>query len=371
MKLIFFAPYYTSKFDAASRKVDQLLEISLSLGYSVTFFSCSKCTTTHQNLTQIKLKSRPGRFAGFWRMYVALKLWSLYTAKNIIISDFNPFIQLPSRARLIHIIHHINDYPSLGRTSFGFVDKAIAPRLPDLFESLWRAYLYLSPNRVITVSNAVGQEIKQVLPSKSVYVVYNSLQFASADNARPRLDETKQSFSIVMVGHNVPRKNYPFAIESLAALSSVAGDQFACTIVGNNVHLLRPQLEKFSLLHRVQLCSNLSASDLSIIYSQSCLFLSTSLQEGFCIPYVEAQYHSCSTLTPSQPVFHELAFGNNHFFRNGSTPSDVADTAYEILAKASVANRSESSSLKMLPHSLSKQAITQQFKSSLELPWQL
>lgn len=366
MQILFFAPYYTSKIDAASRKVDQLLEISLSLGYSVTLFSCSKRSSIHQNLTQIKLKSRPSRFAVFWRIYMAFRLGLLCIRKSVIISDFNPFIQIPSRSRLIHVIHHIDDYPSLGSSSFGFLGRFVTSWLPYLVKSIWRGYLHFSPSTVITVSNAVGLDIKQVAPSKSVTVIYNFLQFNSAYTASPRIDEAKQSFSIVMVGHNIARKNYPFAIEALATLSSLVGPQFSCTIVGNNVHLLKPQLDKYFLSDLFRLCTGVSEHDLSNIYSQANLFMSVSDHEGFCIPYVEAQYYSCSTLTPSLPVFRELAFGNNYFFRKGSTSFEVAEIAYNILAKASQDNQNELSHSKGLPQMLSKEAISQQFKSLLE-----
>jgi|GEM_PF-6791591 len=336
MKVIIFSPNYTTGISAASRKIEQIIHFHNLIQDEVVFFSpCVPLSSEINKYVCLPLRQR-WKVPLIWNVFMILKLSFLCITSNrniLIISDFNPFFNFGFR-NSIHLIHHLNDVPSLS-----FLEKLNAffdYSSYSLFWFVWKIYLYLSPRNIMTVSVSVKKSILEASPSKYVGVVYNSIDAVSF--MQPKITPVRIFNKIVMVGHNNPRKNYFLAIKVLSILYEFLHSDLQVVIIGDNVFELPRQLIFPNCENFITLKSSISQSDLITEYLTSSLFFSASLIEGFCLPYIEAQLNGCYTFTPQTDVFVELGFSNNFFFPLEQDARSIAMSAKLVLSKSNQIN---------------------------------
>jgi len=346
--VVLFAPYYTNNIDAASQKTDQLLDYLLQCGYKVILYrqhQAVNCAKSSVECIDLPVRFNPGFV---WRLYILLILVRITLTNSLIITDFNPTLPF-GNSNVLHIVHHLDDFPSALPSRLVTSDAVIA----ILFKALWKLYLRLSPRQVIVPSETIANEVMLVNPRKIVYPIYNRIRI----RAFPVNDANTRFYDIIMVGHNVHRKNYSRAFSIIALFASFLPSA-RVAIVGNGVSSLRDLYSHYSIpANTISYYSNISDTLLSDLYLRSRIFFSTSRQEGFCIPFLEAQLHGCLTITPNLPIFQEFSFSRNWFYASQDSSQMIVETILNLLATE---NRYP---FPDLPSRLSEKEILSSFKS--------
>ena len=176
---------------------------------------------------------------------------------------------------------------------------------------------------VVTVSEAMKQEILPYSSQTPIWVIPNGLD-ASATDLQPsaaELDTFRIKFALparylLAVGHLEPRKNYPRLLEALALLRD-AGHTDHLLIVGNDSGeraKLEAQIAASGLKGCVTLSSGLSDLDVRCAYALCELFVFPSTYEGFGIPILEAMAAGRPMALSDIPVFREITEGRSVYF---------------------------------------------------------
>lgn len=194
---------------------------------------------------------------------------------------------------------------------------------------------------VITVSQAMREEIHEFFPDARVEVVYNGIdpalfsppeqQEIASVGARYALPER---FALT-VGHLEERKNLARLIEAVH-LANHRGEALHLVIVGRDSGehaALQRLITKRQLDSRVQVLTDVRDSDLRAIYAMSSLFVFPSRYEGFGIPLLEAMASGTPLVVSDIPVFRELA-GNAGIYFDPLQPEDIADRLLDVLCSA-------------------------------------
>jgi len=315
-EVIFVCPYVNEHKSAAAVYISDLAE------YIASYTKVIVYVNTHIYWLSAKLEQRylPEKKLGLPWITKALGVTLLLAElqingkEQIIISDYNPCICIARKSnRFLHIIHHTNDIPSLSIVMEKFLgNKPVVKVLYNTVSTLlWQWVLVFSPKEIITVSNSVKTEIKNINDSKRISVIRNCNHLEAV--AMSSFEEAKQmlQYDIIMIGNNIPRKNYLVAIEAIAKIEKMMECSLKVNIVGANSGLL-PRL--FPKSCTVWAHEDIDILALSYIIRASRVFLHTANQEGYCKPYIECQSFGLTCVVPNQPVFHENQFTNDIYF---------------------------------------------------------
>ena len=198
---------------------------------------------------------------------------------------------------------------------------------------------------VVTVSEAMKQELLPYCAQKPIWVVPNGLD----DNAKEQnvsvveLESFRNNFALynpylLAVGHFEPRKNYQRLIEAFVKLRS-KGCEHNLLIVGNDSGermQLEAQIARCGLKGVVTLATGLSDIEVRCAYSLCDLFVFPTTYEGFGIPILEAMAAGKPLAISDLFVFREIAGDCATYF----SPMDANDIARGIdLALSSTAGR--------------------------------
>ncbi|WP_341237315.1 glycosyltransferase family 1 protein [uncultured Limnobacter sp.] len=177
-------------------------------------------------------------------------------------------------------------------------------------------------NHVVTVSEAMRNEILQFFPEASVSVVYNGLDqnlYNSISTNDCQFFLKKYNLSegfLLAVGHLESRKNYSRLIESLVILKS-RGIDCPLVIVGHDSgegKAIRQQIDASGLKNSITLLTGLSDVEVRCAYLMCGLFVFPSLYEGFGIPILEAMAAKRPMVLSKLPVFEEITQGQSIYF---------------------------------------------------------
>jgi glycosyltransferase involved in cell wall biosynthesis len=251
----------------------------------------------------------------YWRRAYRREKFSIVESMNM------PFVK-PESSVTILTIHDIrgiySDHNWISRQIF----RAI------LLESL------RSAEKIITVSEAMKDEILNFYPLGNVSVVYNGFDLDKAhtvtiENCRQFLHKHRLSGGYCLaVGHLEKRKNYINLIRAIAVLRA-RGLDCRLLIVGNDsgeLHHINATISKFNLERRVTVLSNLSESELRCAYAMAELFVFPSTYEGFGIPILEAMSANIPMALSDLSVFREITQNRYIYF----SPQSVEDMAFSI-----------------------------------------
>lgn len=189
-------------------------------------------------------------------------------------------------------------------------------------------------DHVVTVSEAMKEEILDIFPDISIFVIYNGLDAHSFD----RVSESdqlafRQKFSlpeefILSIGHLERRKNYLRLAEAIARLRD-RGRSCFLVIIGNDSgerSAIEERVDSLNLSGHVKILSGLSDLEVRCAYKLSSLFVFPSTYEGFGIPILEAMAASRPMVLSDIPVFREITQGKGVYF----DPHDIESMAYAI-----------------------------------------
>lgn len=182
-------------------------------------------------------------------------------------------------------------------------------------------------DHVITVSEAMKEEILNFYPGVPISVIYNGLDASVFDHVSASdMLTVQQKFKLpaifmMAVGHFEKRKNYLALIDAVERLRD-RGSSCNLLIVGNDSggkQEIQERIESAKLSDSVKLLSALSDVEVRCLYKLCNLFVFPSAYEGFGIPILEAMAAGCPMVLSDIPVFREITENKGVYF----PPQDV------------------------------------------------
>ena len=201
-------------------------------------------------------------------------------------------------------------------------------------------------DHVITVSQAMKDEILNFLPSASISVIYNGLEASEFDAVTDvDLQVARQKYNlphefVLAVGHFEGRKNYLRLIDAMAQLRD-RGRACGLVIVGNDSGQGKAMAERVQLANlsgHVKILSGLSDVEVRCAYKLCSLFVFPSSYEGFGIPILEAMAAGCPMVLSDIPVFCEITQSRGVYFSHDDTEA-MALAIDKVLASNSERER--------------------------------
>jgi glycosyltransferase involved in cell wall biosynthesis len=201
-------------------------------------------------------------------------------------------------------------------------------------------------DHVITVSQAMKDEILEAFPGQAVSVVHNGL--AAENLLQPTAQElqlARQKYALprqfmLAVGHFEARKNYLRLIDAIALLRN-RGQECPLVIVGNDSGMknhVASRVQAARLDGSVTLLCDLSDIELRCLYQLCSLFVFPSTYEGFGIPILEAMAAGVPMVLSDIPAFCEITEHRGVYFPPDNVES-MADAIATVLSSSSERER--------------------------------
>jgi glycosyltransferase involved in cell wall biosynthesis len=171
--------------------------------------------------------------------------------------------------------------------------------------------------RVITVSEYSKQELVNwtKLSPKEISIVPNGIS-DSILQAGYELNRVDRGRSLIYVGNNKLHKNFDLLIKATEFLKC----EWKIVLVGKGLNSLN-----FSKRHSIYIHEGVSDLEITSLYLNSDIVVTTSLFEGFCMPVLEGSFLGCKVVhTGDLPTVKEI-IGDASFHTNQSKkPEDLA-----------------------------------------------
>lgn len=179
--------------------------------------------------------------------------------------------------------------------------------------------LKVSPEKVVTVYNGVGEHFKKI----SDTTVLNSLRqkYKLPDNY------------ILFLGNPAPKKNVRGLLQALAILKKENKLTLPVVIPDLSRHYILQLLEDLGeekLIADIVACGYIPNTDLPGIYSTATVFLYPSLRESFGIPILEAMACGVPVVTSNTSSMPEVA-GDAALLADPLNPQSIAEKIDELL----------------------------------------
>lgn len=263
------------------------------------------------------------RGVGYWPIAFAREAYDLFEGFNL------PLFR-PGSGRALLTIHDIRRM----RPGWGIMERA-AYR-PAIGQSLRMA------DRVITVSEAMKQEILDFFPGLPISVIYNGLDTSVFENiSAAELLAVRCKYGlpqefVLAVGHLERRKNYLRLIDAIARLRD-NGCSCCLIIIGNDNgdrKAIEARIRATKLTRNVRILSGLSDLEVRCAYKLCSLFVFPSSYEGFGIPILEAMAAQCPMVLSDIPVFREITRNKGAYFPHRDVEA-MASVIERVLSSSS------------------------------------
>lgn len=195
-------------------------------------------------------------------------------------------------------------------------DTFLVTRPEDLS---WKARWYMAPSfqyalrhglRFLVNSETTGEDLRRFTrPEAEIALLRPEAAdvFGLAGTLSPPDYRPGEELRLVAIGTIEPRKNYPSAIATVAALNAI-GIPSRLDIVGRvgwGEHPFLAAPPPFVHLHH-----GVDDAGMRAILARSHLLLSTSKAEGLGLPLLEVQHGGFPVVAPPDPVFREVLAGS-------------------------------------------------------------
>ena len=233
-----------------------------------------------------------------------------------------------------------------GRTLLTIHDiRGLHPEAGALERAVFRSVVGRSlrmADHVVTVSEAMKEEILSFFPGIPISVIHNGLDAHSFNRvSASELLAFRQKFLlpeefILSVGHIERRKNYLRLVEAIARLRD-RGRSCPLVIVGNNSgerNSIRERILSSNLESHVKILSGLSDLEVRCAYKLCNLFVFPSSYEGFGIPILEAMAAGRPMVLSDIPVFREITQDSGIYFPHDDVES-MAHAIEDVLSSSS------------------------------------
>lgn len=181
-------------------------------------------------------------------------------------------------------------------------------------------------SKIITISNTTKNKLVEELniPKEQIEITYctinNSLkqEIPYDNNILEKLDITSQKYIFSLAG-SFKHKNIASLIESFDAVNKEHKDiKLVITGYKGSLELNTDNISNKNIVFAGFLPTN----DIIQLYKNALLFVSPSLEEGFCMPIIEAQYFNTPVLCSDISIFKEVAENSAEFCT--PTPEGIA-----------------------------------------------
>jgi glycosyltransferase involved in cell wall biosynthesis len=213
------------------------------------------------------------------------------------------------------------------------------PKMHRLRDRVWWRVFFpaaiLASNTIICVSGSTKEKLVRYYPyaGKKAAVVYEASALITGRDLsvyRP----PRGRFGLY-VGNVTPSKNIGILVQALAILER-RGDPVEIVFVGHDKsHLLAAAMEKNRLRHAVRFAGFLSDEELAGLYGKASFLVTTSLDEGFCLPVVEAQTLALPVICPDISIYREIASDGALYYRPDA-PEELAGCMETMLKDEAV-----------------------------------
>ena len=287
---------------------------------------------TYQNVTFISTPLLSENSAQ--RFFVGLFYWRKELKKNSfhIFESFHlPLITNPFGKTLltIHDIRHLRN-----RSAFQTIKYLI------------HKHAVSKSDFVITVSETMKHEIKQIFPNTKISVIYNGQNYLnnSQDENFDYRCLNKHNITqpfIMAVGHFEARKNYLNLLKAIKLYHKKYSIKLSLVMIGNdNGHLskIKSEIHELDLNENIRILSGIGDQELFSLYSSAQLFIFPSTYEGFGIPILESFNAMCPIITSNIEVFKEITEGELIYFDPYSI-EDIVKKMHKVLNSDSISER--------------------------------
>lgn len=252
---------------------------------------------------------------------------------------FWPFTLRKERLDLLEGFHMPPVSNPCGRMAMTLHDlRGLHPHTQYSRGSVYRTILQRSIDRsdqILTVSDAMKQEIASFFPEAQVTRIYNGIDATLFER---RDDDVADQFMrhsrlpsdfLLAIGHYETRKNYARLLDAIVLLNE-RGMSIPLVIAGNDSGQfaeLKQRVLESRLDKQVILLRNLNDGQLRWLYRKCRLFIFPSSYEGFGIPLLEAMAAEKPFLLSDIAVFRELSEEQGIYF-----PYDDATAMADAIA---------------------------------------
>ncbi|WP_406683463.1 glycosyltransferase family 4 protein [Seonamhaeicola sp. MEBiC1930] len=245
----------------------------------------------------------------------------------------------------IPLITTLHDIIYLERKSFRILTSNATryQKLGNMYRKLVVPYVVKRSKQIITVSDF---EIKQISyffgysGNSKLTSIYNGVsehfKIVSDDAELNRLKEKynlPEKF-IFFLGNTSPKKNTKGTLKAFSRFIKETNSDYKLVISDyalDNLEKLLADIGHQELINHIVLTDYVVNTDLPAIYTQSSLFLYTSLRESFGIPIMEAMACGVPVITSNTSSMPEVAGDAAHLV-NPFEPEDIAKAMIKVLA---------------------------------------
>ncbi len=235
-----------------------------------------------------------------------------------------PLIKIPN-VKTIFTIHDIR----YSKTTYNFFNFYRTSFLSNLF--LKNAII--NSDKIVTVSNTIKEEIKNIYNNEKTVVVYNPLKFSNNSiNNKDFSNKFKNLMSnnfFLSVGSFEKRKNYIVILYAAFLLKKMNVDLNFCLVGFRTKYLNKIQkiIKLLKLEKSIFIYHDLPNVELSFLYKNCTSFIYPSKYEGFGIPLIEAIFFKCNIILSNIKIFSELTDRQGIYF----DPNSPEDLCHKIL----------------------------------------
>lgn len=286
------------------------------------------------NVTEIRTPvpsdGRAGKFINglrFWGGALSRQEFDIFEQFNL------PLVKCRS-GRTLLTIHDIRGmHPDSGR-----LERVI---FKSVVERSLRAV-----DHVVTVSQAMKDEILEFFPDVPISVIYNGLDagvydaISAADMVAVREKFSLPDVFILAVGHIEKRKNYKRLVDAVAMLRD-RSVSVSLVIIGNDNgerRSIEKSVKAANLCDQVKILGGLSDLEVGCAYKLCSLFAFPSAYEGFGVPILEAMAAGCPMVLSDIAVFREITQNNALYFPHDDVEA-MASAIEAVLCSASERER--------------------------------
>lgn len=213
----------------------------------------------------------------------------------------------------------------------------------------WRrrlAWRFLFPrsidaaSAIICVSEASRRQLIRRYPKSTgkAVVIHEAGALDRRSTTASVPDESYEKPYGLYVGNVSPNKNPAVLVEALKLLED-RGNSITLYHVGRDeLGLLADAQRRIGLRHPIRSMGTVADSILATCYRQAHCLINTSLDEGFCLPVLEAQGQGVPVICSDIPVLREVA-GEGALFFEPTDPVALAETLSMLFADAALHTR--------------------------------
>ena len=196
---------------------------------------------------------------------------------------------------------------------------------------LWWSVLFplslRAASAVVCVSDSTRRDVETRYPhcKDKLVVVHEAPIIDAAEPGVTRSDDRFEAPYALYVGNVSPNKNVEILVEALTLLQADGCAPIVYHVGRDSAGLLAEAERRFGC-DIVRKTGTLSDAELISAYRGAACFINTSLNEGFCLPVVEAQSLGVPVICADIPVLREVAGEGAMFF----APDDASALARRI-----------------------------------------